>query len=266
MEIRAFADTILTAAQLTAKLQPIGAPITDDSPGSPVRYVTPKRPEELRFAGRKEAPLMPAREAFRDPGKRAVAHHIMANHELQALEVMAFTLCAFPETPAEFRRGMIDIMADEQRHTRMHVDRCAELGLPFGTLPVNGYFWQKAQDFRSPLDYLAGLPLTFEACNLDHTLQFEEFFEAASDNKSAGIMRAIHRDEIEHVAFGLRWLRHFKADDQSEWDAYEAHLHWPLRPEKSKGRAFHRQPRLAAGMTADFIDRVEQAGTPEEVD
>jgi hypothetical protein len=32
---------------------------------------------------------MPHPETFADPKRRAVAHHIMANHELQALEVMA---------------------------------------------------------------------------------------------------------------------------------------------------------------------------------
>jgi len=264
MEIHDFATGILTAETLDEKLQPISAPVTDDAPGAARRFDTPSRPENLRFAGRKEAPLMPAAEAFRDPHKKAVAHHIMANHELQALEVMAFTLCAFPDAPAEFRRGMVTVMADEQRHTRMHAERCRELGLSFGDLPVNGYFWLKAQEFRSPLDYLAGLPLTFEACNLDHTLQFEQWFLDAGDRKSAGIMRAIHRDEIEHVAFGLKWLRILKAEEQSDWDAYSSHLHWPLRPEKSKGKTFNRQPRQAAGMSDDFIDQVEQAGLPDE--
>jgi hypothetical protein len=51
---------------------------------------------------------MPAAGAFHDPARRAVAHHIMANHELQALEVMAWTLLAFPEAPAAFRRGMVN--------------------------------------------------------------------------------------------------------------------------------------------------------------
>ncbi len=73
-------------------------------------------------------------------------------------------------------------------------------------------------------------------------------------------MRAIHRDEIEHVAFGLQWLKHFKPQEQSEWETYQEHLHWPLRPEKAKGKTFHRGPRLAAGMSAEFIDHIEQAG------
>jgi hypothetical protein len=33
-----------------------------------------------------------------------------------------------------------------------------------------------------------------------------------------------------------------------------------LRPEKSRGKSFDRASRLAAGMTAEFVDRLEQAG------
>ena len=260
MEIRDFAERILQSDSLAEKLRPLDGPATDLTPGPPQRFTLPARPANLKFAGRKEAPAMPAPAAFQDPAKRAIAHHIMANHELQALEVMAFTLCAFSDAPTEFRHGMLQIMADEQRHTRMHAERLEEFGMAFGDLPVNGYFWLKAQEFQSPLDYLAGLPLTFEAGNLDHTIEFEQAFESADDKKGAGIMRAIHRDEIGHVAFGIEWLRALKPADQTDWDAYIDHLHWPLRPEKAKGKAFQRQPRLDAGMTANFIDQIQQAG------
>ena len=96
------------------------------------------------------------------------------------------------------------------------------------------------------------------------TLEFEEYFEKAGDLKSAAIMKAIHKDEIHHVAFGLKWLRILKPADQSEWDAYLEHLHWPLRPDKSVGDVFHREPRIAAGMTAEFIDRLQPEGNSEK--
>ena len=264
MELRAFAERVLLAAALEEKLRAVAfSSLTDGDPGPAVRIDRPARPANLPFAGRREAPPMPRTEAFVDPGKRAIAHHIMANHELQALEVMAFALLAFPEAPQEFRLGMARVMADEQRHTRMHIERAADLGLEFGSLPVNGYFWGKAQQFASVLDYLAGLPLTFEGCNLDHTLEFEAQFAAAGDKRSSAIMRAIHRDEIEHVKFGLDWLRRLKPESQSDWEAYTSHLHHPLRAEKARGRAFHRSPREAAGMSAEFIDRLEASGADE---
>lgn len=263
MQLREFADRILFSPAIDAKLLPLtGLPLTglpaDDAPGPALRVEKPARPAGLEFCGRKESPPMPHPDTLVDPRRRATAHHIMANHELQAVEVMAFVLRAFPEAPPDFRGGLARIMADEQRHTRLHLERMAELGMRFGEIPVNGYFWMKAQEFQSLLDYVAGLPLTFEGRNLDHTLEFEDWFRRAGDEKSAGVMRAIHRDEIQHVAFGLFWLRRLKPAGQSDWEAYESSLKWPLRPEKSRGKSFHREPRLAAGMTPEFIDRLEE--------
>jgi len=257
MELRVFAEQILLIPSLEQKLDRSTGPLTDAAPGKPLQIVQPERPANLQFAPRRTAPAMPRPGAFRHSEKRAIAHHIMANHELQALEVMAWVLCAFPEAPADFRRGLVDIMHDEQRHTRLHTQRAAALGLTFGDLPVNGYIWNKAMAYRSVLDYLAGLPLTFENRNLDHTLEFSGYFRDAGDDESAAIMQTIHDDEIRHVRFGLEWFRRLKPPDASDWDVYCDHLTWPIRPAKARGDTFHREPRLAAGMTAEFIDRLQ---------
>lgn len=257
MELRSFAEQVLFSDDLELKLAPVAGALTDARPGSVVRPEVPGRPENLQFAERRTAPQMPKPGSFESERRRGLAHHIMANHELQALEVMAFVLVAFPDAPAEFRVGLAEVMADEQRHTRMHMQRAADLGVPFGSERVNCYIWKKAQSFTSVLDYLVGLPLTFEGRNLDHTLEFADYFDAVGDQKSAAMMRTIHRDEIDHVRFGIEWLRKLKSPDQSEWDAYQAHLHWPLRPEKSVGNVFRRDARLQAGLSADFVDRLE---------
>jgi uncharacterized ferritin-like protein (DUF455 family) len=258
MNIRDFAECVLLSPSLDDKLRRVRTKLTDERPGDPVRIDVPARPENLRFAGRREAPDMPHPETFADPKRRAVAHHIMANHELQALEVMAWTLLAFPDAPTEFRLGVARVMQDEQRHTQMHIERARALGLEFGDLPVNCYIWKKALSFASVLDYLAGLPLTFEGRNLDHTLEFEEHFLRAGDRKSAAVMRQIHLDEIQHVAFGLTWLRKLKPPGWTDWETYCRHLQWPLRPEKSIGHAFHIEPRLAAGMDAAFVTELQK--------
>lgn len=152
--------------------------------------------------------------------------------------------------------GMAHIMQDEQRHTRMHVQRCQELGLDFGDLPVNGWIWKKAQEYQSTLEYVAGLPLVFEGANLDHTVEFENYFVDAGDRRSGAIMRAIHKDEIRHVEFGLQWLRKFKRPEESDWQAWTSALHWPIRPSKARGELFQREARLQAGLTPDFIDKL----------
>lgn len=260
MEIREFAERILFSASLEHKLLRCREEVTDADPGPARRPAAPARAEDLQFAPRRTAPAMPRSGAFSDPARRGVAHHIMANHELQAVEVMTFVLLAFPDAPPEFRRGLVRIIDDEQRHTRMHAERCAELGVPFGSLPVNCYIWKKAQAFTSVLDYLAGLPLTFEGRNLDHTLEFAAAFEAAGDERSAAVMRAIHRDEIEHVRFGIDWLRRLKPPGDSDWDVFQRHLKWPLRPSKARGDVFHAAPRLNAGLSPEFVAALRETG------
>ena len=263
MEIRAFAERILLSSDLEEKLLPPEEPLTDDEPGESWCPDEPARPENLQFAARRTAPQMPGLPALREETKRGVAHHIMANHELQAFEVMALILVAFPDAPADFRQGIVPIMKDEQRHTRMHMERSASLGVPFGSLPVNCYIWKKALEYTCVLDYLAGLPLTFENRNLDHTLEFETAFLDTGDRKSAAVMRRIHEDEIEHVRFGIEWLRKLKPNDQSDWDAYVEHLHWPMRPEKALGNEFQHDARQLAGMDEEFIERLKGLG-PED--
>lgn len=258
MEVRAFAEQVLYSELLEDKLKPASGEFTDDAPGEPSDVAEPARTEPLKFAAHRTAPAMPKPGSFKDAIRRGVAHHILANHELQALEVMARIALLFPAAPTDFRIGLCQIMRDEQRHTRMHVERAAMLGVEFGSLPVNSYIWKKSLEFRTVLDYVVTLPLVFEGRNLDHTLEFASYFEAAGDERSAAILRVIHRDEIEHVAFGMEWLQKLKPAGQSDWDAFCSHLQWPLRAAKAKGEVFQRDARLAAGMSADFVDHLER--------
>jgi uncharacterized ferritin-like protein (DUF455 family) len=266
MDIVAYAERVLLAESLEEKLSAPSVPLTEGPPGLAVRHARPGRPANLQFAPRRRAPGMPAFEALRDPRRRAVAHHIMANHELQAAEVMAWVLLAFPDAPAAFRSGLAGILADEQRHTRMHATRARQLGLPFGSLPVNDYIWKQTDTWHSLLDYLATLPLLFEGRNLDHTLELAGAFTEAGDPHSAALMQIVHEDEIRHVAFGIEWLRRLKPEDQSDWEAFQSHLHWPLRPSKARGRVFQREPRRRAGLSEEFLNRLAaQADELQEV-
>ncbi|MEZ6058929.1 MAG: ferritin-like domain-containing protein [Planctomycetaceae bacterium] len=256
MELRSFAERVLFSESLAQKLQRDDSAFTDAVPGPPVRVAVPARPDNLQFAPRRTAPAMPKPASFADPARRAVAHHIMANHELQALEVMAMILLAFPEAHPEFRQGLGRVMIDEQRHTRMHAQRCEELGLQFGDLPVNCYIWSKAAEYTTVLQYIAGLPLVFEGRNLDHTVEFENHFRTAGDRRSAAIMRAIHKDEIRHVEFGMTWLRRLKPPELTDFEAWQQNLLWPIRPSKAIGDQFQKDARLQAGMSPEFIDQL----------
>ena len=258
-ELRAFAERVLLQPSLEEKLRPPRDGFTDARPGDPLTVADPVRSPDLTPPSSGTALRMPKRSQLRDATARGVAHNIMANHELQALEIMAATLLKHPDAPAEFRTGLATIMLDEQRHTRMHAARAAVHGCPFGSQPVSNQIWKRSRDFDDLLDYVAGLPLVFEGANLDHTIEFAAAFDEFGDPKSAHVMRQIHDDEIEHVAFGISWLRRLKPDDASDWQTFLAHLHDPLQPRSARGRVFQDDARRAAGLDDEFIREVQLA-------
>ena len=257
MEIQDFALAVVTTEDLVRKLGAPPAGLTDEELGSPLRIELPGRPPELRFQRRIE---VPPSEGMPDPAQRSRILHALTNHELQAAELFAWALLAFPDAPKEFRQGLLRILADEQRHTRMYIARVEDAGARFGDYPVNGYFWSKIETITTPLRFLCAMSLTFENANLDHTLEYEEAARRAGDAKTAAVIERVHLDEIEHVRFGWTWLQIFKDEDESAWDAYRANLTWPLRPAKARGRTFHREGREAAGLDAEFIRRLEEEG------
>jgi uncharacterized ferritin-like protein (DUF455 family) len=255
MEIREFARAVVLTEDLGVKLAPPPAGLTDEAPGPSLRIETPDRPPHLRFQ-RVEVPSV---EGFHDPAQRARILHALANHELQAAELFAWALLAFPEAPSEFRRGLLRILQDEQRHTRMYIARAEDAGARFGDFPVHGYFWKKIDAITTPLRFLCAMSLTFENANLDHTTEYAEAARRAGDLKTATVIDKVHQDEIEHVRFGWTWLQVFKGADESAWDAFQSNLTWPLRPVRARGRTFDREGREAAGLDAEFIRRLEQS-------
>ncbi len=257
MEIRDFARTVLEAEDLAVKLAPAREELTDERPGPAERAAGPGRPPHLRFAKDTKSET-PSHEGMPDPAQRPRILHGLANHELQAAELFAWALLAFPDAPGDFRRGLLRILQDEQRHTRMYRARLRSLGADLGDYPVSGYFWNKAEAITSPLGFICAMSLTFENANLDHTVDYAEAARRAGDPKTATVIDEIHRDEVEHVRFGWTWLQVFKGEDESSWDAWESHLTFPLRPGRARGRTFHREGREAAGLDPEFIRRLEE--------
>jgi uncharacterized ferritin-like protein (DUF455 family) len=256
-ELRELALRIVTAESLEVKLAPVAeAELTDERPGEPLRLGAPDRPPGLEIVAASQVKVPPV-EGMADPAQRARILHAMANHELQAAELFAWALLAFPVAPGDFRRGLARVLADEQRHTRMYAARCEALGLPFGTVPVSGYFWGKVESIRSPREFVCAMSLTFENANLDHTVEYAEAARRAGDEKTAAVIDRVHRDEIEHVRFGWTWLGRFKEDGESMWEAFRRSLDWPLRPAKARGPRFHRGGREAAGFDPEFIRLLE---------
>jgi len=259
MELRKFAENVLFATSLDAKLAPPPPGVTDLSPG-PERPSpsAPGRPSELLF---KESTTpktrFPSLQQLDQIQERGRLLHFFANHELLAVELMALVLLRFPDAPPAFRRGVFQTLQDEQEHTRLYIDRMRACGMTFGELPVSGFFWRAVSGMQSPVDYVAGLSLTFEQANLDFARHFATGFRTVGDAESASLLDRIYHDEIAHVAYGLKWFRRWKNPGQSDWDAFCNHLKFPLSPQRAKGFSVNVQGRLAAGFEPDFIAQLE---------
>ncbi|MEN9574693.1 MAG: hypothetical protein RL514_2548 [Verrucomicrobiota bacterium] len=258
MELRELAERVLFATTLEEKLQcPAG--VTDEQPGSALAApLAPGRPSELTFkpAGSAKAEF-PGLHRLDDERERGRLLHFFANHELLATELMALVLLRFPDAPAAFRRGVLQTLRDEQEHTRLYLARMQACGIAFGELPVSGYFWRAVSGMSSPMDYVAGLSLTFEQANLDFARHFARSFATVGDAETAKLLDQIYRDEIGHVAYGLKWFRRWKQAGQSDWDAFCQQLKFPLSPQRAKGLSLNVEGRRAAGLDAAFIAELD---------
>lgn len=258
MELREFAGRVLFATTLEEKLQPPPL-ITDERPGPALATPSaPGRPVELQFkaagAARDQFPGTKNLEQERERGQLL---HFFANHELLATELMALVLLKFPDAPAAFRNGVLRTLQDEQEHTRLYLRRMQSCGIHFGELPVSGYFWRSVAPMENPLDYVSSLCLTFEQANLDFARHFSKVFAQVGDHATAELLQRIYRDEISHVAYGLKWFRRWKNPDESDWEAFCRQLKFPLSPQRAKGITLNVAGRRAAGFDPQFIAELD---------
>jgi uncharacterized ferritin-like protein (DUF455 family) len=199
---------------------------------------------------------VPPLQGFHDVGQRARILHALANHELQAVELFAFALLAFPDAPEGFRRGCLGILADEQRHFELYAGRLAALGCAFGDHAVSGHFWHRIADVTSPLQFVCVMGLTVENANLDFGAELAAHARAAGDEQTARVAEEVHADEVRHVAFGWDWLERLRGNTDA-WTAYLAASGPELGPARARGRSFDRASRERAGIDAEFVARLE---------
>jgi uncharacterized ferritin-like protein (DUF455 family) len=254
MELREFAERVLLATTLEEKLR-VPEIITDENPGVPLFSVeAPGRPAELQFKAQGSGKAdFPGAHRLEKEEERGRLLHFFANHELLATELMALALLRFPDAPAAFRRGLLQTLKDEQAHTRLYMERMRACGIQFGELPVSGYFWRSVATMESPLDYVSRLSLTFEQANLDFCRHFARGFQTVGDSETAALLEKIYRDEIGHVAYGLKWFRKWKNPGESDWEAFCRQLKFPLSPQRAKGLTLNVEGRRAAGLDEQFV-------------
>ena len=217
----------------------------------------PNRPDKLSLQTRSQRWQFPSPKKMEEDKQRGYALHFFANHELLAIELMALCILRFPDTPFHFRRGLAHIIQEEQQHLRLYINRSKELGVELGEIPVNAFFWNSLKDMTCPLEFIAGMSLTFEQANLDHSIYFQHLFKQIGDTKSADIMTQVYQDEIRHVRHGVRWLREWKEDGESDFSTQSKHLRKPLTMMRAKGKIFDKKGRKEAGLKDEYIQSLQ---------
>lgn len=196
---------------------------------------------------------MPKRRASGVQGRIALLH-ALAHIELNAINLAWDMVGRFCEAVGEraFIDDWVKVGEDEATHFRMLAQRIGELGAAYGDLPAHDGLWEAARSTAEDvLARLAVVPLVLEARGLDVCPAMIEKLDKAQDTQSASLLRIIYRDEVTHVAVGVRWLdvmcTRAGIDMRETWqDLVRAHFRGPLKP------PFNEAARSEAGLPPDY--------------
>lgn len=168
-------------------------------PAAPAR---PPRPELLPIN------RMPKRGRAGSARARVAMLHALCHIEYVAIDLAFDMVGRFGAgMPRSFVDDWIKVGADEALHFALLLRRLEQLGAAYGALPAHDGLWEAAiVTAHDLLARLAIVPMVLEARGLDVTPDTVARFEAAGDRRSAQILDRIYRDEIGHVAAGVRWF------------------------------------------------------------
>jgi uncharacterized ferritin-like protein (DUF455 family) len=242
-------DYVLSSS-LAVKLAPPAPPTRWEDEPHARRIEAPGRPPELRVVARAEK----TRGLATSEG-RARAMHTFLHHELQAAELMAWALLAFPETPREFREGLLRMAKDEIRHLGIYAGQLERLGFGIGEFFVRDWFWQRVPTAENPTSFVAVMGLGLESANLEHSASYAAKFRAVGDEQGARAQDIVGHEEIAHVRFGVKWFEAFAHG--LDFDKWRRALPPPLTPLLMRGPTLAREARRRAGQPEHFLDELE---------
>ncbi|XP_071763604.2 uncharacterized protein LOC139918197 [Centroberyx gerrardi] len=186
--------------------------------------------------------------------------HSLANIEQWAIDLSwdviarfsTFSLHTGDPLPRQFFSDFVKVAGDEAKHYHLLEKRITELGSFFGALPVHNGLWQSATDTSHDLlARLAIVHMVHEARGLDVHPQTLSRFAVQDDQASVNVLEVIYRDEITHVAAGLKWFTYICSEEGRDClstfhDLVKQHFKGYLKP------PFNTEGRKTAGMTEEW--------------
>jgi uncharacterized ferritin-like protein (DUF455 family) len=142
------------------------------------------------------------------PAIRERLHRHM-HTELQTLEIAASSLVDFADAPWELRMELARQSWDEARHVRLLHRRLREKGGRKGEFPVMNFDWGVSMMMKTLPARLAIQNRALEGGEMDLLRQLMTTWAELGEHETAEVMEVILADEIQHVRFANRWLKHF---------------------------------------------------------
>ena len=263
--LREFCKNVLLRGDLEAKLAPPRS-LDDTVPGPPLALGNPVRDPDLALCTESEP--LPRPGALSDPEARATCLARFAHHELMAVELFAWALLRWPEVDPALRQAWLRVLADEQTHCRLYLERLYAHGSSLSKHRLSDYFWKQlpaiAASPQGPRAFLAAMGLTLEQANLDFSLVYRDAFRNAGDEESARVCERVHEDEIRHVRSAGTWIARLTEPGRDDLDAYLEAVPFPLSAARAKGRRFDVSSRRSAGLSDRFIEHVRSARSTQQ--
>lgn len=199
---------------------------------------------------------MPKRRNFGSLAGRIALLHALAHIELNAIDLAWDLTARFGDAALsrEFFDDWVRVAAEEALHFCLLSERLAALGAAYGDLPAHDGLWEAAAvTADDQIARLAIVPLVLEARGLDVTPEMIRRLERVGDSDSAAVLDRIYRDEIGHVAAGMRWFAFFchaagREPQAAFHDAVRRYFTGVLKP------PFNRAARDAAGFPAAYYE------------
>lgn len=251
MNLAVICENILFSEQLDQKIIAIDEMTSLDGSTQRDRPKIPLRAQGMQFSPKGQK--FPKASQFHRKEMRLNAVHFFANHELLAVEMLAYAILYFTnEKDLKTRKTLASILRDEIEHFNLYQALMTENGMKFGDRPVNGFFWKYLEEVENIQQFFALTSLTFENANLDFAAYYSELFYEVGDLEMAEVMDRIYRDEIGHVAHGARILEQ-KSGREELWNYYVSLLPAKISPARAKGQNFKKIAREKAGLSESFI-------------
>lgn len=219
------------------------APLEIEMPGQPgsLRYVHPRALKPRRLS---------------TESGRACFLHAIAHIEFNAVNLALDAVYRFRDLPPDYYRDWLRVALEEVSHHQLLTKRMRQLGYAYGDFPVHKGLWDIANSTSgSLLCRMALVPCVLEARGLDVTPPMIEKLTAVGDHESAGVLRIILDQEVEHVAIGIRWYKFAcNSEGVDPIDQFVELVRNSL-PNRLRG-PLNIQHRLEAGFTADWLERL----------